>query len=153
LVHGFAVKRVALGFASSTLASTLRGLHDNLRGGLPGPVAHQQRGLPGRNQALGSVGSEGGAGRIESKGAQAAALEEAVLASHRTIACSTVGQVRPVPLLVMTGISVGHKHRRRIYRRLDLPPRAGPATWLHDAISGACRQAGFRKWRSSFFTV
>ena len=113
----------------------------------------QPENVPGRNQALGSVGPEGGAGRIESEGAQTAALEEAILASHRTIACSTVGQVRPVPLLVMTGITVGHEHRRRIYRRLDLPPRDHPATWLDDAICGARRQARFRKWRASFFTV
>jgi hypothetical protein len=128
-------------------------LHDNLRGGLLAPVAYQQLGLPGRNQALGSVGPEGGTGRIESKGAQAMALEEAVLAGHRTIACSAVGQVRSVPILVMTGVTAGHEHRRRIYRRLDLPPRADPVTWLDDAICGACRQARFRKWRASFFTV
>jgi len=53
----------------------------------------------------------------------------------------------------MTGITVGHKQRRRIYRHLELLSRADPATWLDHAIYGACRQARFRKWRASFFTV
>ena len=66
----------------------LRGLHDNLRGGVT-VVAHEERGLPGRDQALGGVGPEGGAGRVESEGAESVAPEEAVVTRHCSIARSS----------------------------------------------------------------
>jgi hypothetical protein len=73
----------------------LRSFHGNLRGSGITAIPHQERGLPGRNQALGSVGPEGGTRRVESEGAEAAAMEEAVLTCDRSIACSTLGQVAP----------------------------------------------------------
>src|SRR4051794_37961038 len=117
------------------ISGLLRSLGDSLRGPA-GPVAHQKRGLAGRDQAVGRVGPEGGTGRVEPECAEAAATEEAVLACHRSIACSTLGQVAPSSLdrgsvsTNATGIS---------------RPVTDLVTWLDHATCAASRQAPFRK--------
>ena len=62
-------------------------------------VTHQKRRLAGWDQAVGRVWPKGGARGIEAEGAETAAPEETVLASHRSTA-STLGQVASTPLLV-----------------------------------------------------
>jgi hypothetical protein len=76
-------------------------LHGDVRCQALAPVPHEQRRLARRDQAVGRVGPEGGAGGVEAESAETAATEEAVLAAHCSIACSTVGQGSPDPLFVV----------------------------------------------------
>jgi hypothetical protein len=60
---------------------------------------------------------------IESERTEAAALEEAFLAGHRSTASSTVGQVRPtLSRRIFDSFVVGPELRRRIHRRLIFRP-------------------------------
>src|SRR3954466_3179691 len=86
------------------------------------PIPHKERGLAGRDQAVRCVRPEGGTRRVEPEGAEAAASKEAVIAGHRSITCSTLGQVRPISSLV-TRYMGGPSHLRRIFS-----PGSGPAT-------------------------
>ena len=92
-------------------------------------------GCRGGTRPSGVLGLKVGHGRVEPECAEAATTEEAVIACHRSLARSTLGQDSPHPLLSS-----------------DFVPGDEPATWLDHAIRTASRQGRFRKWRSSFFT-
>src|SRR4051794_32314214 len=109
-------------------------LHGDVRSGVTA-ITHEERGLPGWDQALGSVGPEGGTGRVEAEGAEAATTEETVIACHRSTTCLTLGQLAPSPL-----------------SSDFLAPVSDPRLGLDDVICPASRQGRFRKCRPSFFT-
>src|SRR3954452_19990046 len=105
------------------------------------PVPGQERGLAGGHQPVGCVRPEGGAGRVESEGAETAAAEETVLTPHRSIACSTLGQVIPV----LSSFSPGSRPRSECCFRILLrcggrTPRPASSCHLRGPASGAFPQ-------------